>query len=70
MADVITGEAVALELPVATFPSRIAALLIDMIVQFALLLLLIVVFVGVSGSVPHGLRPCARRLPDDIRDPE
>jgi uncharacterized RDD family membrane protein YckC len=51
MADVITGEAVALELPVATFPSRIAALLIDMIVQFALLLLLIVVFVGVSGSV-------------------
>ena len=38
MADVITGEAVALELPVANFPSRIAALLIDMLVQVALLL--------------------------------
>jgi uncharacterized RDD family membrane protein YckC len=51
MADVITGEAVALELPVATFPSRIAALLIDMLVQFALLLIVIVVFAGAAGSV-------------------
>lgn len=37
MTNVVTGEAVALELPVATFPSRIAALLLDMLVQFALL---------------------------------
>jgi len=51
MADVITGEAVALELPVATFPSRIAALLLDMLVQFALLLIVIIVLAGASGSV-------------------
>jgi uncharacterized RDD family membrane protein YckC len=51
MVDVITGEAVALELPVATFPSRIAALLLDMIVQLALLLIVIIVLAGASGSV-------------------
>jgi uncharacterized RDD family membrane protein YckC len=51
MADVITGEAVALELPVATFPSRIAALLLDMLVQLALLLIVIIVLAGASGSI-------------------
>jgi uncharacterized RDD family membrane protein YckC len=51
MADVITGEAVALELPVATFPSRIAALLIDMVMQLVLLLIVIIVLAGASGSV-------------------
>ena len=51
MADVITGEAVALELPVATFPGRIAALLIDMVVQLALLLIVIIGLAGASGSV-------------------
>ncbi len=51
MADVITGEAVALELPVASFPSRIAALLIDMVVQLVLLLIVIIVLAGASGSV-------------------
>lgn len=43
MAEVVTGEAVALELPVANFPSRIAALLIDMAVQVVELILLLVV---------------------------
>jgi uncharacterized RDD family membrane protein YckC len=51
MADVITGEAVALELPVATFPSRIVALLLDMLVQIALLLIVLVVLAPTSGSV-------------------
>ncbi len=51
MAEVITGEAVALELPVATFPSRIAALLLDMLVQVALLLIVLIVLAGASGSI-------------------
>jgi uncharacterized RDD family membrane protein YckC len=37
MAQIVTGEAVALELPPARFPSRIAALLIDMLVQIVVL---------------------------------
>ncbi|HSR83022.1 MAG TPA: RDD family protein [Streptosporangiaceae bacterium] len=40
MTDVVTGEAVALELPVAAFPSRIAARLLDMILQGVGLLIL------------------------------
>jgi uncharacterized RDD family membrane protein YckC len=48
MAEVITGEAVALELPVATFPNRIAALLLDMITQLALLLI-VVFFIGAAS---------------------
>jgi uncharacterized RDD family membrane protein YckC len=47
LADVVTGEAVALELPVANFPSRIAALLIDIAVQGVLLL---VVFIAVATT--------------------
>ena len=39
MSEVITGEAVVLELPVATFPGRLLALIIDLIVQAALGLL-------------------------------
>ncbi len=79
MADVITGEAVALELPVANFPSRIAALLIDMAVQIVLLLRRR----HRAGDdvrpaqrrlrrrrVRDGLRPGARRLSDGVRDPE
>ena len=42
MANVVTGEAVALELPVANFPSRIAALLLDMLVQVGLLLIVLI----------------------------
>ena len=36
MSEVVTGEAVVLELPVASFPGRLLALIIDMIVQAAL----------------------------------
>jgi uncharacterized RDD family membrane protein YckC len=39
MAEIVTGEAVALELPAAGFPSRIAARLIDAAAQFAVLVL-------------------------------
>jgi uncharacterized RDD family membrane protein YckC len=42
MTDVVTGEAVALDLPVANFPSRIAALLLDMLVQVALLFIVLI----------------------------
>jgi uncharacterized RDD family membrane protein YckC len=51
MVDVITGEAVALELPVANFPSRIAALLIDMAVQIVLLLVVLITVMTTSGRV-------------------
>ncbi len=51
MADVITGEAVALELPVANFPSRIAALLIDMAAQVVLLLIVVIVLTTTFGQV-------------------
>jgi uncharacterized RDD family membrane protein YckC len=51
MTDVITGEAVALELPVANFPSRIAALLLDMLVQIVLLVVVSIVIVAASAAV-------------------
>ena len=51
MADVITGEAVALELPVANFPSRIAALLIDMLAQIVLLSAVVTVLLTSSSRV-------------------
>jgi uncharacterized RDD family membrane protein YckC len=49
MTEVVTGEAVALELPVANFPSRIAALLIDMLAQVFLLVII--------GTVLAAARP-------------
>lgn len=50
MAEIVTGEAVALELQAAAFPSRIAALLIDAAAQFALFLL---VFTPVVATTAH-----------------
>ena len=50
MSDVVTGEAVALELPVANFPSRIAALLLDMLVQIVAFIVIIVIATA-SGPV-------------------
>jgi len=45
MAEVVSGEAVVLDVPCARFPSRLVALLIDMAVQVAAgLVLLIVIF--------------------------
>lgn len=49
MAEVVTGEAVALDLPVARFASRIAALLIDMLVQFISFAIILVL---VSAAAP------------------
>jgi uncharacterized RDD family membrane protein YckC len=40
--EVVTGEAVALDVPVAAFPSRMAALLLDMLIQIALLAILVI----------------------------
>ena len=37
MAEVVTGEAVVLDLPFARFPSRMLALIIDIAVQLVLL---------------------------------
>jgi uncharacterized RDD family membrane protein YckC len=50
VADVVTGEAVALDLPVANFPSRILALLLDMVVQAVLYLIIVVVVIAVLGT--------------------
>ena len=53
MTNVVTGEAVALDLPVANFPSRIVALLLDMLVQ---VVLLFVVLIAVGAAT----RPASR----------
>jgi len=43
--EVVTGEAVVLDVPCAQFPSRLAALLLDMVVQLSVLAVLIIVVV-------------------------
>jgi uncharacterized RDD family membrane protein YckC len=50
MAEIVTGEAVSLELPAATFPSRIAALLIDMAAQIALFLVVFIPIVATTSG--------------------
>src|SRR5215469_336759 len=50
MTEIVTGEAVPLDLPAAAFPIRIVALLIDMAAQFALFLL---VFLPVVAMTSH-----------------
>jgi uncharacterized RDD family membrane protein YckC len=51
VAEVVTGEAVVLEVPCARFPSRLAALAIDLLIQFVLLLILFaIVGAGAAGS--------------------
>jgi uncharacterized RDD family membrane protein YckC len=47
--DVVTGEAVVLDLPCARFPSRLVALILDMAVQVALFIG-IVLFAGAAGA--------------------
>jgi uncharacterized RDD family membrane protein YckC len=49
VAEVVTGEAVVLDVPVAAFPSRMAALLIDMLLQVTLLVVLVIA-VGVTSA--------------------
>jgi uncharacterized RDD family membrane protein YckC len=49
--DVVTGEAVVLDVPCARFPSRLAALGIDLLIQFGLMaILLVIVGAGTSGA--------------------
>jgi uncharacterized RDD family membrane protein YckC len=49
--DVVTGEAVVLDVPCARFPTRLAALGIDLLIQFGLMaILLVIVAVGTSGA--------------------
>jgi uncharacterized RDD family membrane protein YckC len=49
--DVVTGEAVVLDVPCARFPSRLAALGIDLLIQFGLMaVLLVIVAVSTSGA--------------------
>jgi uncharacterized RDD family membrane protein YckC len=51
VADVVTGEAVVLDVPCARFPSRLAALGIDLLIQFVVMIILIVmVGAGASGT--------------------
>jgi uncharacterized RDD family membrane protein YckC len=50
MAEVVSGEAVVLDVPVAQFPSRIIAQLIDVVVQLGVLSVLIVI---VSAAQVH-----------------
>jgi uncharacterized RDD family membrane protein YckC len=49
MSEVVSGEAVVLDVPCARFPSRLLALLIDIAVQVALGLVLLVV-IGATGT--------------------
>lgn len=57
MAEVVTGEAVVLEVPCASFPSRIGALLIDMVIQLVLLGAVLVVAAagGFSDATVAGI---------------
>lgn len=57
MAEVVTGEAVVLEVPCARFPSRLLALVIDLVIQVALLSVLLAVL-GVA-AVGGGLNPAS-----------
>ena len=50
MTEVVTGEAVVLDLAVARFPSRILALLIDIAVQFPVLIFLAIVVSATSAD--------------------
>jgi uncharacterized RDD family membrane protein YckC len=57
VAEVVTGEAVVLEVPCARFPSRLLALGIDLGIQLAMILVLLTV-VGLSAA-HHGMNGAA-----------
>jgi uncharacterized RDD family membrane protein YckC len=60
VADVVTGEAVVLDVPCARFPSRLAALGIDLLIQFVLMiLLLLIVAASASGHSLDGATAAA-----------
>ena len=55
MAEVVTGEAVVLEVPCARFPSRLLALALDLLIQLVLLFILfVIVGLAVSGDRVNG----------------
>jgi len=51
MSEVVTGEAVVLDLPVATFPGRLLALTVDLAVQLPLFVVIAVVTSALAGVV-------------------
>jgi uncharacterized RDD family membrane protein YckC len=57
VAEVVTGEAVALDIPCASFPTRIGALLIDLVTQLVLLgvVLIIATATGISDATVAGM---------------
>jgi uncharacterized RDD family membrane protein YckC len=57
VADVVTGDAVVLDVSAAAFPSRMAARLIDMIVQIAALLVFLIIMSAQTG--PSGAASAA-----------
>jgi uncharacterized RDD family membrane protein YckC len=51
VSEVVTGEAVVLDVPVARFPSRMAAVFIDMLVQILLLIGVVSAIFGAAGDL-------------------
>jgi uncharacterized RDD family membrane protein YckC len=51
VAEVVTGEAVVLDVPIASFPGRLAALLIDMVIQLALIVVILVIVLPRAAHV-------------------
>ncbi len=55
MAEVVTGEAVVLEVPCARFPSRLLALALDLLIQLVLLFILfVIVGLAITGDRVNG----------------
>src|SRR6266436_3827431 len=55
LAEVVTGEAVVLEVPCARFPSRLLALALDLLIQLVLLFILfLVIGLALSGDGVNG----------------
>ena len=52
LAEIVTGEAVVLDIPIAAFPTRLAAVLIDLALQY-FTLFLVAYTVGRSGANPN-----------------
>lgn len=61
VAEVVTGEAVVLEVPCARFPSRLLALALDLLIQ---VILLFALFRSRSTYLPRAARTDSSRRPD------
>src|SRR5262249_2909725 len=63
LAEVVTGEAVVLEVPCARFPSRLLALALDLFLQVVLLFVLfVIVGLAITGDHVRGAAGGARTL--------